>query len=248
MATIVAKLEGLDSKLLLKLEVTELFGLVEKAFRTWDAAGTQEKRKMVRVLLTNAAASPVTEDDLVRLFIEWMDKYNESHFKVLAIIKQHQQVSRQEIWQQIHGRVVRENSAEADLFKLLIHDLSLGHVIRQVREESADGQYYKQKTPKRRFTSLFMKSAFDNEKDYELTELGSKFVHHAMTDVVSRIGNREDTVTPSPAPAEEPLDDGGVSYGSFVDIPELARESSYLRGIPRNYLGHSGTGTQTRCC
>lgn len=210
-ATIVAKLERLDAKLLLKLESPEYLALVEKAFRTWDAAGMQEKRKMIRILLTNTAASQVSEDDLVRLFIEWMDKFHESHFKVLAVIQQKRQVTRQEIWQQIHGRVVRENSAEADLFKLLIHDLSLGHVIRQVREESSDGKYYKQKPTRKRSTSPFLKSAFDDEKEYELTELGSKFVHYAMTDVVTRIDNREATVTPPPAAAEEPLDDGGIS-------------------------------------
>ena len=32
-----------------------------------------------------------------------------------------------------------------------------------------------------------MKSAFDREEQYELTELGQQFVHYAMTDLPLRI-------------------------------------------------------------
>jgi predicted transcriptional regulator len=33
-----------------------------------------------------------------------------------------------------------------------------------------------------------MKSAFDNEEQYELTELGKQFVHYTMTDVAPQLG------------------------------------------------------------
>ena len=33
-----------------------------------------------------------------------------------------------------------------------------------------------------------MKSRLDDTDEYELTELGSQFVHYVMTDVVPRIG------------------------------------------------------------
>jgi hypothetical protein len=33
-----------------------------------------------------------------------------------------------------------------------------------------------------------MKSAFDNDEPYELTELGKYFVHYTMDEVVPRIG------------------------------------------------------------
>ncbi len=37
--------------------------------------------------------------------------------------------------------------------------------------------------------SGILKSAFDNQEQYELTELGSQFVHYTMQDVVTQIGN-----------------------------------------------------------
>jgi hypothetical protein len=37
-----------------------------------------------------------------------------------------------------------------------------------------------------------MKSALDDEESYELTELGSQFVHYVLTDVVTRIGDGTD--------------------------------------------------------
>src|SRR3990172_6454461 len=36
---------------------------------------------------------------------------------------------RQEVWRKMDGSKVREDSAEADLFKTIIHDLTVGHVI-----------------------------------------------------------------------------------------------------------------------
>jgi hypothetical protein len=33
-----------------------------------------------------------------------------------------------------------------------------------------------------------MKSAFDDEEAYELTELGKQFVHYVFSDIVKRIG------------------------------------------------------------
>jgi hypothetical protein len=40
-----------------------------------------------------------------------------------------------------------------------------------------------------------MKSAFDTDEPYELTELGRQFVHYAMTDVVPRLGGAESDET-----------------------------------------------------
>jgi hypothetical protein len=34
-----------------------------------------------------------------------------------------------------------------------------------------------------------MKSAFDDEEPYELTELGKQFVHYVFSEVVQRIGS-----------------------------------------------------------
>jgi hypothetical protein len=84
---------------------------------------------------------------------------------------------------------VREDSAEADLFKLLVHDLSTGHVIRQHREKDYNGNFIK-KEPHRKGrgeASRAMTSAFDDDKQYELTELGKQFVHYTMNEIVPRI-------------------------------------------------------------
>ena len=140
-------------------------------------------------MLSNAAATTIADDDLLRLFIQWIDLYHESHFSVIRAIYKDPGCTRAEIWQQVYGRPVLESSAEADLFKLLIRDLSTGSVIRQHRDTTADGQFIrKQRTPVRRGgASPVMKSAFDNIEAYELTELGNKFVHYVLSDVVPRI-------------------------------------------------------------
>jgi hypothetical protein len=99
------------------------------------------------------------------------------------------------MWREVHGREVAENSAEADLFKLLVRDLSTGGVIRQHRDTTADGQFVRKtptKTPKG-YGSRVMKSAFDDTEEYELTEFGRQFVHYTMNEVVPRIGRATDT-------------------------------------------------------
>jgi len=168
--------------------------LVEQAFRTWDKAATDEKRSLIKNTLSNAAGTSLCPDDLIRLFIEWIDYYHEAHFAVIRQIYKQPGITRGEIWERIYGRPVRENSAEADLFKLLIRDLSTGSVIRQHRETTGTGEFIRKQRPATRGRAApLMKSAFDSQEPYELTELGKQFVHYAMTDVVPRIagGDRE---------------------------------------------------------
>lgn len=98
--------------------------------------------------------------------------------------------TRYEIWTALWGEPPREDSAEADLFKLLIRDLSTGGVIRQERDTNSLGQYVR-KTPirRRRGTApTTLESAFEDTKPYVLTEMGKQFVHYTMNEVVSRIG------------------------------------------------------------
>jgi hypothetical protein len=97
--------------------------------------------------------------------------------------------TRYDIWQNIHGEFPRDNSSEADLFKLLIGDLSLGRVIRQHREVNYHGQFMAKARKKSSGSSGVLKSAFDDEEQYELTELGKQFVHYVFSDVVTRIEN-----------------------------------------------------------
>ena len=113
------------------------------------------------------------------MFIKWIDTYSEIHFSVIRYIYKNPGSSRRTIWLDVHGFVVREDSAEADLFKLLIHDLSTGHVIRQHRQKDYLGNFIKE-APKLRNqgSSSMLTSAFEDERKYELTELGVQFVRY----------------------------------------------------------------------
>ena len=186
---ILQRLETLGEEIQTRIQTDEYLGLVRQAFRVWDQADTREKRKLIQNLLTNAGGTPLTADDVVRLFIQWIDHYHEAHFAVMRSILKNPGCTRAGMWDDVHGTPVLENSAEADLFKLLIRDLSTGGVIRQHRDTTADGQFLK-KTPTRTpkgYGSRVMKSAFDDVEQYELTELGRQFVHYTMNEVVPRI-------------------------------------------------------------
>jgi hypothetical protein len=174
-----------------RIESEEYLGLVRKAFRVWDAADTDEKRQYVANVVTNSGGTRLCSDDLVRLFIDWLALYHESHFAVIREISRNPGSTRQDIWTALYDQFVREDSAEADLFKLLIRDLSTGGVIRQERDVNQLGQFRRKQTVRvaRGTASSTMKSAFDDKEAYVLTEMGKQFVHYTMNDVVIRIGD-----------------------------------------------------------
>jgi hypothetical protein len=58
-------------------------------------------------------------------------------------------ITEADIWDSISGEDVRDDSAEADLFHLLIHELSTGRVIRQERETNYAGQFMRKMPAKR---------------------------------------------------------------------------------------------------
>src|SRR5947207_8863345 len=184
-----ARIDQSDEKVRARLESKEYLGLLKKCFRDWSAAESEEKRKMLRNLLANAAGGEkLCSDDVLRLFVEWIDRYSEGHFRVIRAIYKDVGITRQEIWYQIHGAAVREDSAEADLFKLFVHDLSVGHVVRQHREKDYHGNFLKAKRTKSSGpTNPYVKSAFDDDKQYELTQLGQWFVHYTMNEIVPRL-------------------------------------------------------------
>ncbi len=172
-----------------RIESEEYLSLVRRVFRTWDRADTEEKRRYVANLISNAAGTRLCSDDVVRLFIDWLDKYDEAHFAVIREIYRHPGITRYEIWQEIHGEFPREDSAEADLFRLLIHDLSTGRVIRQDRAKTADGRFLRERaTRARRPASPTVETSFEDTKPYVLSSLGKQFVHYTMNEVVPRIG------------------------------------------------------------
>jgi hypothetical protein len=102
--------------------------------------------------------------------------------------------TRYDIWIAVYGEPVpRDDSAEADLYKMLIGDLSLGRVIRQPRESDNLGRYRKKTTrSKPAFKTTTLESPFEDTKQYVLTELGSQFVHYTMTELVTRLETGEE--------------------------------------------------------
>jgi hypothetical protein len=188
---VAGRLENVHESLSARIESEEYLSLVRRAFRSWDSAETIEKKEYIINLISNAAATQMCPDDMVRLFNDWLDTYHEAHFKVVREIYQHPNITRYQIWTAVSGNLPREDSAEADLFRLLIRDLSTGGVIRQSRETTYDGQFMRKTTKgsSRGNSSNTMESAFENAKPYVLTELGSQFVHYTMNAVVTRITN-----------------------------------------------------------
>ena len=185
LAEIVGRLETLGELASERLEDESYLGLVAQGFRVWDESATEEKKKLVQRLLENAGGTTLCSDDVVRLFIDWIQQYHEIHFAVIRTIHRSPGVSRSEIWQDISGVEVRDDSAEADLFKLLIRDLSTGSVIRQARESDIYGRFYRKRS--REPQGEYLASPFDNTKPYVLTELGRQFVHYAMDEAIPRI-------------------------------------------------------------
>lgn len=184
---VMIRLDTNDPKVEERVQSSEYLSLVKKCFRDWSAAESEDKRVLLRNLLANAASCSLTSDDVIRQFIEWINKYSEAHFKVVGCIYSNSGITRAEIWQKLHGDAVREDSAEADLFKLIIHDLSIGHVIRQYREVDNYGNFMKARRSPKGSSSGYMKSAFDDEKEYVLTGLGKQFVHYTMNEIVPKI-------------------------------------------------------------
>ncbi len=189
LSEIAERLDSFGEEVHARLESEEYLMLVRKAFRGWEQADTDQKREYIKRLIANAGGSKVCSDDLVRLFLDWLERYHEAHFKVIREIYKHPGITRHGIWANIHGEFPRDDSSEADLFRLLIGDLSTGRIIRQHRETNYQGQFVT-KTRTKGSSSGVMKSAFDDEEPYELTELGKKFVHYVFSDMVKRI---EDT-------------------------------------------------------
>lgn len=189
---IMARLDMQDETVKERIESREYQSILKKAFRNWSNVDSEEKRQKVRNLLANAAAASLTTDDVVRLFLDWIDSYSDFHFEVIGEIYRNGPIGRGQIWGNLGRPDVREDSPEADLYKMLIRDLSMGSVIRQQRAVDAYGNFIKKERPTRqRGTSGYqdgrMKSAFDDGGHYELTELGKQFVHYAMNELVPRV-------------------------------------------------------------
>jgi len=83
---IITRVEGFGGEVEKRISSEEYLTLVRKTFRQWDTADTEEKRRLLVQLITNAAGTRVAEDDIVRLFLDWLDTYHEAHFAVIREI------------------------------------------------------------------------------------------------------------------------------------------------------------------
>jgi len=191
---IMARLDLHDERIADRVQSQAFQSLVRQTFRDWAGAESEEKRVWIRNILANAAGSQTSSDDVVRMFISWIGQYSELHFQVIGqIYKAHGRgTSRGMIWRDLNRPTVREDSADADLYRLLFRDLSMGGIIRQHREVNYAGQFLAKPAAKRSTNggAKTTISAFDMEEQYELTELGAQFVHYAMTDLPLKVEYR----------------------------------------------------------
>ena len=211
---IMQRLDLHDEEIARRVSSDEYQSLLRKGFRDWAGAESEEKRVLIRNVLANAGAARLASDDVVRLFMEWIKSYSELHFAVVGKIYNHAGITRGEVWAALGRQSVREDSADADLFRLLFRDLSTGGIIRQHRETDYAGNFIR-KTPQRRparaSTPHAVKSAFDDEDGYELTQLGQQFVHYAMTDLPLKLNYH---------PAEPPSDTAtGEATDAETSVP-----------------------------
>jgi hypothetical protein len=178
-----------------RIQSPEYLQLVRQSFRAWDQVDTEDKRQKIKNLLTNAGAITLCPDDLIRLFISWIERYHESHFIVITQIYQNQPITRGDIWDRIHpkGRP-RDDSAEAGLYSYLIRELSLGGVIHQQKVTNSDGSYLRNhRRSSGNSSSDTLESAFEDTKPYVLTELGKEFVRYVIEGATTQIGGQQTT-------------------------------------------------------
>ena len=98
---IMARIDLADEKIVERIESSEFQSLVRKTFREWSGAESEEKRVYIRNILANAAAVSLTSDDVIRLFITWINQYSEMHFQVIGAIYNSDGITRGAIWKKL---------------------------------------------------------------------------------------------------------------------------------------------------
>ncbi len=185
-----ARFESFGDRIKERIESEEYIALVRKTFRAWDRADTEEKKQLFKKIITNAGGTDLCSDDLVRLFIDWVDRYHEAHFAVIREVRDNNGITRGAIWDNINPTAIerpRDDSAQAGLFGYLIRELSMGGVIHQEQNTNFMGQSIKSKRTPSKYASNIKESHFENTKPYILTELGKEFVHYVLDDLVQQI-------------------------------------------------------------
>jgi hypothetical protein len=98
LAEIIDRLNSIGEEINSRIESEQYLALVRKSFRLWDQADTEQKREYIRRLIANAGASTLCPDDLIRLFLDWLERYHEAHFKVMREIFKNPGITRHKIW------------------------------------------------------------------------------------------------------------------------------------------------------
>ena len=187
------RFESIGEEVEERIQSPQYLAIVRQAFKAWDNAETDDKRQFVANIVANSAGTRVCTDDVVRLFISWLDTYHEAHFAVIRELHNNPGSTRFGIWSEIYGDLPREDSAEADLYHMMIRDLSTGGVIRQARDTTETGEFVRKKPARRRGPSpRTMESSFEDSKPYVLTELGRQFVHYTFMGDVQRLENTDE--------------------------------------------------------
>jgi hypothetical protein len=184
---VIVSIKASEDQFVSRVEDPRYQELIRKAFTGWSRGQSDEKREMIRRLLAHAAEVPDPDYDLFKLFFDWLQRYNELHFRVIRAMKEANRPTRLQIWELMGGSRIRDDSAEADVFKCLILDLTFGHVIRQAKEKAAGGQLLKKARKPTRNASPYMKSAIDDKDEYELTAVGQLFIHYTMEELIQKL-------------------------------------------------------------
>ena len=78
--------------------------------------------------------------------------------------------------------------AETDIAKIEAGGDAIAHVLADDGKKKY-GQFLTKRRQGQQPRKIVLESAFENTKPYELTELGSQFVHYVMDEVAPRVGD-----------------------------------------------------------
>ncbi|MCS4505629.1 hypothetical protein NYO91_16200 [Arhodomonas aquaeolei] len=115
---IMARLDLQDDEIAKRIESDGYQSLVKKTFREWAGAESEEKREYIRNIPSNAGATRLSSDDVVRLFIDWIKRYSELHFHVIGSIYKSPGITRGAIWRDIgKGENREENRGQTTVLR-----------------------------------------------------------------------------------------------------------------------------------
>src|SRR5664279_3267152 len=97
------RLNSLGEEIDERIQSEEYLALVRKAFRIWDESDTEEKRRLLSNVLTNAAGTRVCSDDVIRIFMDWIRMYSEVHFSIMRAVYKNPGSTRYDIWIELYG-------------------------------------------------------------------------------------------------------------------------------------------------